>query len=287
MTFPTPTEEILRYYAQPGPTTDAGELAPLLDGLPADIAALVATVQGWLVHIFWAERYGLTLTEARKSEVQFRQVQRQLARLRELSDAPLTAARPLAQRLVGNCRDFSTILTAILRRRGVPARARCGFGAYFLPNHFEDHWVCEYWNAEQARWILVDAQLDALQRQVLGITFAPLDVPRDQFVTGGHAWQMCRAGQADPDTFGIFDMHGLWFVLGDLIRDFVALNKVEILPWDGWGMMVGPDAALSEEDLRTLDRVAALTVAGNDAFDELRALFEHDSRLRTPAGWQP
>jgi hypothetical protein len=259
----------------------------MLDGLPTDMAALVATVQGWLVHVFWAERYGLMLTDARKSEVQFRQVQRQLARLRDLSAAPLTAARPLEQRLVGNCRDFSTILTAILRRQGVPARARCGFGAYFRPNHFEDHWVCEYWHVEQARWILVDAQLDALQRKTLGIAFDPLDVPRDRFITGGHAWQMCRAGRADPDLFGIFAMHGLWFVLGDLIRDFLALNKVELLPWDGWGMMIGPGAVLSEEDLRTLDRVAGVAEAGNDAFDALRALFEHDPRLRTPAGWQP
>jgi hypothetical protein len=46
----------------------------------------------------------------------------------------------LAKRLVGNCRDFSTMLCAMLRHQGVPARARCGFGAYFLPNHYEDHW---------------------------------------------------------------------------------------------------------------------------------------------------
>ena len=37
MPVSTPTEEILRYYTQPGPTTDAGELGPMLDGLPADI----------------------------------------------------------------------------------------------------------------------------------------------------------------------------------------------------------------------------------------------------------
>jgi hypothetical protein len=31
-------------------------------------------------------------------------------------------------------------------------------------------------------------------------------------------------------------MHGIEFVRGDLLRDFLAFNKVEILPWDGgWG----------------------------------------------------
>ena len=74
--------------------------------------------------------------------------------------------RPLDRRLVGNCRRFSVLLVAMLRHQGVPARARCGFGAYFLPNHFEDHWVVEYWNQEGGRWVFVDAQLDELQREV-------------------------------------------------------------------------------------------------------------------------
>src|SRR6516165_7569409 len=29
---------------------------------------------------------------------------------------------------------------------------------------FEDHWVCEYWNGAEERWVLVDAQLDELQQ---------------------------------------------------------------------------------------------------------------------------
>jgi hypothetical protein len=282
-----PSKDLLCYYTHPGPITEPGEFGSMLERLPADIGALCATVQGFLVHIFWAERYGLALTDARKGEVQLRRAQRQLARLRELSDAPLTATRPLEQRLVANCRDFSTLLCAILRHQGVPARARCGFGAYFTPGRFEDHWVCEYWNAGQGRWILVDAQLDALQREVLRIDFDPLDVPRDRFLTGGLAWQMCRSGQADPDAFGIFDMHGLWFVLGDLIRDFLALNKVELLPWDGWGMMIGPGQELAEEDARFLDHLAELTLDADTSFAELRTLFENDPRLRTPEGWQP
>src|SRR5690606_37876997 len=102
------------------------------------------------------------------------------------------------RRLIGNCRDFTVMLCAMLQHQGVPARARCGFGAYFLPNHYEDHWVCEYWNADQGRWILVDAQLDTLQQEALKIGFDTLDVPHDQFITGGKAWQMTRSGEADP-----------------------------------------------------------------------------------------
>jgi hypothetical protein len=218
--------------------------------------------------------------------VQLRTVPRQLARIVELDPRPLDQPRPLDRKLVGNCRDFSVMLCAMLRRQGVPARARCGFGAYFIPNHYEDHWVCECWDARQGRWVLVDAQLDALQREAMRIPFDPLDVPRDQFLTGGVAWQMCRRGQADPDRFGIFDMKGMWFIRGDLLRDLFALNKVEILPWDHWGLMSKDEKDLTAEDMALLDRAAELTLAGDEALDEIRRACENEPALRMPADWR-
>src|SRR5512136_3042969 len=201
-----------------------------------------------------------------------------LARIAELDGRPLTAPRDLDRKLVGNCRDHSTLLCSILRHQGVPARARCGFGAYFLPDHYEDHWVCEYWNAAQQRWILVDAQLDQLQRDVLNIQFDTLDVPRDQFIIGGQAWQMIRSGKADPDRFGIFEWHGQWFVQDNLVRDFLSLNKIELLPWDGWGLMARPEDAVAADDLTLLDRIAAFTLEPDAAFDDIRALYASDPR---------
>jgi hypothetical protein len=262
--------------------TDPGEYASLFDQLPAEIPALVEVVQGLLIHVFWAERYGVTLSEERKQELQIRAVAPKLARVLELDDRPLAAARPLELKLVGNCRDFSVLLCAMLRHHGVPARARCGFGVYFLPDHYEDHWMCEYWNAGEARWVAVDAQLDTFQQEALDIQFDPLDIPPGQFVTGGQAWQMCRAGEADPDKFGIFDMHGLGFVRGDLILDFMALNKVELLPWDhGWGYT----AEGVGMEFEVMDRIARLTLAGNEAFAEVRAAYEDDPRFRVPDEW--
>ena len=231
--------EISKFYNQFGCMTDPGAQADLLVGLPQDLQALVKVVQGVQVHVFWAERYGLDLPQERKeAEVSLRPAARKLARIRELEDRPLVEARPLEKRLVGNCRDFSVLLAMLLQSQGIPARPRCGFGAYFLPNHYEDHWVCEVWDSALGRWKLVDAQLDDFQQGILETTFDTLDVPRHEFVTGGKAWQMCRSGQADPDTFGIFEWHGMGFVRGNLLRDFLALNKLEILPWDMWGLFV-------------------------------------------------
>lgn len=271
---------VLGYFAQYGRITNPGPYASLYANLPSDIPALVEIIQGLIIHVFWAERYGINLSEERKAEVQLRSMERRLSRTLELDPGPLSQPRPNEKKTVGNCRDFSVTLASMLQTKGIPARPRCGFGAYFLPNHYEDHWVCEYWNASEKRWVLVDAQLDDLQRNVLETSFDTLDVPRDQFIVGGAAWKMCRSGEANPDQFGIFDMHGIDFVKGDFIRDVASLNKMELLPWDCWGMILMDYASLPPDDLSMLDRLADLSHGDVPDFDAVRQLYESDPRLR-------
>ena len=270
----------LTFFAEQGPISNPRSYEYLFENLPTKIDELCKVVQGNTIHVFWAERYGLKLSTDRQEEVQLRWMEKRLAHILELDSRPLTEVRPLEKKIVGNCRDFTLLLVSILRHQGVPARARCGFGAYFLPDHYEDHWVAEYWNAEQKRWILVDAQLDKFQCKELNISFDPLDVPRDQFIVGGAAWQMCRSGDEDPDKFGIFDMHGLWFVRGDFIRDVAALNKVELLPWDCWGLIKGTDDDVSPEDMAFLDHLAELTSEDVPKIEEVRGIYENDPRVR-------
>jgi len=114
----------LRDYAMPGVMTDPGGQAPLLDGLPRDVASLVQVIQGLAVHVFWAERYGLSLSDERKSEVNLRGVRDKLARLQELDERPLIQARPLERKLVCNCRDCCALRATFLMHLGVPDRAR-------------------------------------------------------------------------------------------------------------------------------------------------------------------
>ena len=270
----------LTFFAEQGPISDPRSYEYLFENLPTKIDELCKVVQGNTIHVFWAERYGLKLSTDRQEEVQLRWMEKRLAHILELDSRPLTEVRPLEKKIVGNCRDFTLLLVSILRHQGGPARARCGFGAYFLTDHYEDHWVAEYWNAEQERWILVDAQLDEFQCKELNISFDPLDVPRAQFIVGGAAWQMCRSGDEDPDKFGIFDMHGLWFVRGDFIRDVAALNKVELLPWDCWGSINGTDDDVSPEDMAFLDYLAELTSEDVPNFEEVQNIYENDSRVR-------
>src|SRR5512138_428586 len=270
----------LTFFTQYGKITNPGSYAQLYNDLPSDVPSLVQVVQGLMIHIFWAERYGLSLSNERKGEVQLRTMERRLTHTLKLDPSPLTTPRPVEKKIVGNCRDFSTTLASMLQSKGIPARPRCGFAVYFEPGLYIDHWVCEYWNEAEQRWRLVDAQLDSFQREALKIPFNTLDVPRDQFVVGAAAWKLCRGGQADPAKFGIFDMNGIDFVKGDFIRDVAALNKVELLPWDCWGMILTEAAALPPDDLSMLDRLADLTYQDVPDFEAVRQLYESDPRLR-------
>lgn len=266
--------------------TSVGRHVSLFDELPHDVPALVRIVQGLALHEYAASPfYGFTVPQGRKSESHIRTVEQMLDRLLALDGRPLTVARPPEKRLVGVCHHFTLLLVAMLRAKGIPARARYGFGAYFNPGVFEDHSLCEYWNAADARWALADPQFDEVWRAKLKIDHDILDVPYDRFITAGHAWAQCRTGGADPSRFGIFkgEPRGLWCVAGNLVRDLAALNKMEMLQWDVWGAMVRPGEQLTDGRLVFFDRLAAFSRAPDASFKELRMLYGVDNYLRVPA----
>jgi hypothetical protein len=255
----------------------------LLEGLPRDVPALAAVGQGLLIHEHMARGYGVTLSEEDRSSVHTRPAGELLAQIVVRDSRPLDVGRPPEARLPGNCRHFTVLMTAMLRAHGTPARARCGFGGYFGSGTFEDHWVCEYWDAGEQRWRLVDAQIDAVQLGWFEIDFDLTDVPRDQFLIGGDAWERYRSGAADPGKFGLslIGETGDWWIAANLMRDAAALLNMELLPWDCWGAMPGPEDPIDPELAALFDRLAALTQAPDATLADLRQLCD-DDRLRVP-----
>ncbi len=271
-------EDELAYYSTPGPMTTLDPNSDAFEGLSADPSAVGPFVQGLILHEFWAASYGVEIPPARADEVETRGASAMVELIKRLDPAPTGVARPPDRRMIGNCRHFSTLSCAVLRRSGIPARARCGFATYFEPDRYVDHWVVEYWEPELARWRRVDNQLDQVQRDALTLDFDPTDVPAGKFLDGAEAWQMCRAGAADPERFGILDFWGLWFVRNNVVRDLAALNKMELLPWDGWGLMNDEQGGGPASGL--VDRVAQAIVA--DDWLEIRRLYDDNDLLRVP-----
>jgi hypothetical protein len=276
-------DQLLAEYVSPGVfTTLDGDAAALADAAPDDIAGVVRLVQGLLIHEGLTGLYGVTTAPERAGEKQLHGAAAMLRQAARLDSRPLHAPRSPEHRVVGVCRHFATLFVAIMRRKGVPARARCGFATYFAAGKRLDHWVGEYWDAVAGRWVLVDAQVDDAQRDYFKLEIDTLDVPRDRFLVGGDAWRACREG-ADAMSFGVAGtaMWGLVEVYGDLFQDLAALQKIELLPW-GWYGLAKDERGMAE--LALIDRLAAISSrADAAAMAELREVLAGDVRLRVPA----
>ena len=266
-------------FRAPAALSDAGIWALQFAALPDDVAGLAKVLQGLLIHEHMPDVYGVTLSDRQRPEPHVRSAEAILERIAVHDPRPLSQARPPGERFAGCCRHYTLLLVAMLRTKGIAARARCGFGAYFAKGRFVDHWVTEYFDGAQQRWCLADAQIDDRQRALFGIDFDTLDVPREQFLVAGDAWRLCRDGKADPQSFGVLDMAGLWFIASNVIRDVAALNNREMLPWDVWGGMVPDDAGI---DLAFIDRLAGLTCHPDRHLEELRTVYE-DPRIAVPS----
>ncbi|NMO54944.1 transglutaminase domain-containing protein [Actinoplanes sp. TBRC 11911] len=213
--------------------TGVGGHADAVARLPGDFTGIAAILHGLLIHEFWADAYGVTLSDADRETVHLRPADKILDAVLAKDPRPFDVAREPEQRVATNCRGFTVVSVALLRAHGVPARARCGFGAYFREGWFEDHWVVEYHDGE--RWRRGDAQIDGVQGKALGIDFDLSDVG-DRFVVAGEAMRLVKAGGVDASRFGLSTINegGEDWIAGNVARDELALAGVEVLPWDTW-----------------------------------------------------
>jgi hypothetical protein len=288
---------LLNFYSVQSKFTDPGEYASLYDDLPDDIEELCKVIRGLIIHIDG----DFPLPKERLNEVdRGRYVSDMLACIMEIDDRPLTLRRLPEKRFIGCCRDFSILFCSMMRHRGIPTRTRCGFAPYIncgMPGFNVDHTIAEFWDFSEERWRLVDAEQDKRLKEINRIDFDTTDIPHDRFLFSGYTWQQYRENKVDPDEFGDppdeartnlddtgesgFKFVGAGVLRYRVILDLAMMNKVELLLWDCTSLMelhIEP----TEEDLRLLDRVAKLTLAGNDKFYAMRKIYETEPKLKIP-----
>ncbi|HEX8600162.1 MAG TPA: transglutaminase-like domain-containing protein [Chloroflexia bacterium] len=191
------------FYSRQSDLTDPGKQAHMYEDLPLAVSGIVRVVQGLIVQSNADLGYGAAPGKEPSQEADTRRVERILERIleriQELQRQPLVESYSPERHLVGRSRDHAVLLTSMLRHRGIPARARCGFARYMRPEMHYARWVCEYWQEREMRWVIVDAALpDEAAHSLHPIRFDPLDVPHTQFLRAGKAWQMCRIWRARP-----------------------------------------------------------------------------------------
>lgn len=307
----------LEFYAQPGQLSDLSDFKTFTDWLAPDARVLFQVVQGLIIHDMWLERYGIKENASQLRKVcspSASDMLHQATALRR-DDMSLAIARSPEERIIACCREFTLLATALFRAKGIPARARCGFASYLAePGFYEDHWMCEYWNGEQ--WIGIDPQIDPFQQSLFQnyarttknidkdykemlLSLDPMRLTEKHFITAGVAWKMYREDKADPNRFGIGadpkergleTLYGAWFIRGQLLRDFAALNKVEPVPflvrlsfgkdWKVWRLLSVKDEELSDNDLKLLDMIADLCSKPDGKLAEIHDRFTSNEELQ-------
>lgn len=208
------------------------------------------------------------------------------------------------------------MLASLLKAKGVPARARCGFATYLATSgYFEDHWVTEYWDGK--KWLRVDPQIDDFQlksikdwaskhkdtedpeRTSMLLNLNPFNLTNRDFITAGKAWMAFRKGKIDPNRYGlgidpkVYGMelsYGEWFIRGNLIRDFLALINIEIAPyveglemdknfWGGWRLINAKDNELTKKDYKLLDAMAKLSDNPDKNLKKIIKLYKNNPDL--------
>lgn len=178
-----------------------------------------------------------------------------------------------AQNKVGGvCRDFAMLAVSGFRARGTPARLRVGFADYLVPGHWEDHWLCEWHDG--GSWKRLDVEFAAIG----GVSVDALDVPRERFLTAGEAWFRIKDEPEIASRFGVssLGLGGEWFVAGSLFREMAALRRLELKPWDYWGLtedLSRDSTEWSQQAWTTLDQLASrLRNADVDGYGEPEAV---------------
>lgn len=263
-------------YSSPGPLTALeGIDSEAFAGLGESQVAICTLVHALVIQPGDAESMGLPLDRLASNQV--RAAVALIDELLRLDSAPLVVPRDATKRVVGTCRHFAVISCALLRQRGYAARVRCGFATYFQPGQGLDHWITEYWNSVDARWVRIDSEI--LGGQILT---HPEDLRPGDFLSGGEAWSAFQQGTIDAATFGVYGTAnwGAAEIRGNVVKDLAALNKVEMLPWDEWGRMTDAYKGETGPDYdELLDEIA--TACAVDDPRAIAALYEH-ADLKVP-----
>src|SRR3989344_7209683 len=98
-----------------------------------------------------------------------------IAELMRLDGRGFVKDRDTENKIIVTCR-FATILTAsILKSKDIPCRVRVGFSSYTTPGESWDHWINQYWDKENKRWVTMD-----VDNSLENIGFDPYDMPKEK-----------------------------------------------------------------------------------------------------------
>lgn len=170
-------------------------------------------------------------------------------------------------KLVLTCRHTTLLVASIFKAHGIPARVRSGYAPYFP---FEkgissDHWINEYWDKKEDRWVVVD--VDGCQHKT---GYDMFDLPANAFDYPAIAWLNCREGRDNPERFyNAKPAQGLIVIGWALFYDLHCLMNNEVIYLHSPAYLYNKWDNLSEEELKELDGLARLLIEPEKNFDDI------------------
>lgn len=196
--------------------------------------------------------------------------------------------RPAQNRINVTCRYVSVLTSAILKANGIPCRCRAGWAKYLSESKSLDHWVNEYWDEQQKRWIRIDMddlydseyQEDDLYTNN-GINKEYLDMPDHQFYTAGQAWIEYRKDKKFLKKL----QYGSGYATPEHIVKYLFLDFFAVMNFEPNYKFI-PCAfdkkytKLTKAELQELDTLANLMLDVDKNFEHLHTLYTGTPKYR-------
>ena len=291
--------KIQKFYLETSPYTDLGLYKDFAQKLPSDIKELCLLQRMQIIHptvfkrqeirnskdCFWGDMTQITDTSLlREDDI----VPTSIGMLAELlrKDSKYSLKRDAKNKLFVTCRGQALLLASTLKAKGIPARVRSGFAEYINGDGiYLDHWITEYYNKKQNRWILVDADCCCNDN----IEFDIYDIPRDKFFMASQIWIDFRKNKLDSSKlghayYGMGSEKIIENLVTALIYDFHCLMNDEIIYLHCPKYFREKNFQLSDKELEEFDELAELMLDPNRNFEFLKKIWDTNSKFRIMSG---
>jgi len=239
-------------YRQFSVYTDPCEYAHLYEGLPKSLNELCRLIKCQFIHPFEAKPFAKVIPAQRQKlgDPIYPTVRTLLEGLLEYDPNGLVLSRQPKDRLIVTCRYHTILLASILKHSGVPTRVRYGFALYIGKDMKICHVICEVWDADRKRWLLIDPTVSDM-----------VDFPREQFEFASAAWHKLQRGEVDPKKYGVAGKWGSYYILDMLCHDMESVLGRELLCWERPAICKDEDmdiTKIEKDQVQVLDKLADL-----------------------------
>ena len=265
---------VLDFYRQYSFFTDPGEYEYLYEKLPDSLPELCSLIKSQIIHPYNdLPKYRELIPQERWNEAfSYPSVKSILEGLVSYDSSGFINDRKPEDRLVLGCNQNAILLASILKFRGIPARLRTGHATYIMPGFHISHTVCEVWNENEIRWMLVDPSMDMV------------DYSREKFDFSNELWLKLQNEEIDPNLYGIPRRYtGLVSIVGKVCTDLASILGTEY-PIDQYAPILDDifqNNQLSSKQIETLNKISELMkLIDSESLSELKEIYNNNPEIQ-------